>query len=510
MNYKINGYYLDEEQMQIVLDDSKCLLVVAGAGSGKTLTILGKIGYLLKKKNIKPEELLCISFTKKASSSLEEKIKNEFNVTIPVYTFHKLALEILKNKYSIADSNTLENIIHLFFYETIYNYPIQMDYVLRYFNMYKGKNTLSFYKKYIYDKKEEVSLLEKNISMFIHLFKCNGFIVDDFHSFFKKIRYTFSLNKYLKEKYFLLLALNIYLIYIQYLKENNEIDFDDMIINATSFLKKESYKQKYKYIIIDEYQDTSLIRFNLIKEILMKTNANLLAVGDDFQSIYRFTGCDINLFLNFRSYFNDAKIMKIENTYRNSQELIKVAGDFVMKNPKQIRKKLKSNKNLDKPIRIVYYNNIKIKFKELVEKIYIETYTPILILGRNNNDINLVLDSDFKIDSDGSISYLKNKDIKLKYLTIHKSKGLEEENVIIINLSNNKLGLPSKIENEKVLRLVSPNIEKYLYSEERRLFYVALTRTKNYVYLLAPKNCSIFVKELMNKKFKKYVKNWTF
>ena len=125
-----------------------------------------------------------------------------------------------------------------------------------------------------------------------------------------------------------------------------------------------------------------------------------------------------------------------------------------------------------------------------------------MILGRNNNDITLIIDSDFKQEDD-KIIYLKNKDIKITYLTVHKSKGLECDNVIIINLKNNYLGFPSQIENEKILRLVSSNNDKYPYSEERRLFYVALTRTKNNVYLLVPKyNYSIFIKEIISYKSK--------
>ena len=95
--YKVGKYLLDSEQTKIVEDDSNHLLVVAGAGSGKTLTILGKIKYLVEEKNINPEEILCISFTKKASDSLEEKISNELGIKVPVYTFHKLALDVLKD-----------------------------------------------------------------------------------------------------------------------------------------------------------------------------------------------------------------------------------------------------------------------------------------------------------------------------------------------------------------------------------------------------------------------------
>ena len=501
MHTKINGYYLDKNQEEIVLDNTKHLLVVAGAGSGKTLTILGKIGYLLKEKNINPDEILCISFTRKASISLEEKIKKEFNISVPVYTFHKLSLEILKdNNYKIASSDTLDNIIHLFFYETVLNYKYQIILILKYFN--KSKNTN--YYKFLEENEKEITILEKLLSTFIHLFKCNNYDISDFKIFFKKIKYTFSYKKYKKEKIFLLLALNIYLLYRNYLKENNEIDFDDMIINATIKVKENGYYKNIKYLIIDEYQDTSFIRFNLVKEILNSTNSNLMVVGDDFQSIYRFTGCDIDLFINFKKYFKDSKIMKIENTYRNSKELISVAGSFVMKNKKQIRKNLKSNKTLNKPIKIIYYSDIKKEFKKLIEEIYSKTNKEILILGRNNNDINLILDKDFKLDNDNLI-YLKNSNIKLTYLTTHKAKGLESNNVIIINLSNNYLGFPSKIKEDDILRLVTKSKEKYPYSEERRLFYVALTRTKNYVYLLVPRNNpSIFIKEL-EKDYYRYI-----
>ena len=331
---KINGYYLDSEQEKIVLDESKCLLVVAGAGSGKTLTILGKIGYLLKEKNINKDEILCISFTKKASTSLEEKILKEFNIKVPVYTFHKLALDIINN-YKIADSNLLEDTIHLFFYETVLNYPYQIKLLLKYFNIKITNNYKNTYIDFINKNEKLINVLEKSIHTFISLFKCNNHNIEEYKYFFNKIKFTLSYKKYIQEKIFLLLTLNIYLIYKQELDNNNEIDFDDMIIKATKEVK-EKYNKKIKYIIIDEYQDTSLIRFNLIKEIINKTGSNLMVVGDDYQSIYRFTGCDIDLFINFKKYFNNSKIMKITSTYRNSQELISLAGKFIMNNKKQI------------------------------------------------------------------------------------------------------------------------------------------------------------------------------
>lgn len=504
MNDQISGYYLDTEQQSIVLDDSQYLLVVAGAGSGKTLTILGKIHYLIKYKNVSPEDILCISFTKKAADSLKEKIEKEFSYTMPVYTFHKLSLEILKENqksYEIADSETLENITTEFFRETILNDEKQIRYLFNYFSLKKKKDLKKEYQQFYQMNQNQIKLLEKLITTFIHLFKCNHHEISDFVIFLKKIKRTFSYSNYKKEKSFLILTLNIYLLYQKYLEENKEIDFDDMIIYATKQVKKISMKKRYRYVIIDEYQDTSYIRFQLVKEILEKTNAKLMVVGDDFQSIYRFTGCELSLFLNFQKYFPDAKIKKIQNTYRNSQELIKVAGDFVMKNKKQINKNLRSKKTLKNPIQIIYYENIKESFKKLVLEIYEKTKKPILILGRNNHDVYFIIDKDFKLEENGKIIYQENPNIELYYLTAHKSKGLEEENVIMINLKNSLLGFPNQIQDDKILRLVSIRPDRYPYSEERRLFYVALTRTKNFVYLLVPKNNpSIFIKELLNKK----------
>ena len=154
------------------------------------------------------------------------------------------------------------------------------------------------------------------------------------------------------------IALNVFLIYQNELKSCGLIDFDDMIIQARDTILNGGFIKQYKYIIIDEFQDTSYIRYLLIKSIIDKTDANIMAVGDDFQSIYKFTGCDIDLFVNFDKYFQDSKILKIQNTYRNSQELIQTAGLFVMKNDFQIKKNLTSSKKNFKPINIVNGDNL--------------------------------------------------------------------------------------------------------------------------------------------------------
>ena len=163
-----------------------------------------------------------------------------------------------------------------------------------------------------------------------------------------------------------------------------------------------------------------------------------------------------------------------------------------MKNKHQIKKQLISNKHLYKPIKIYYSNNQTSIFKKIL--INLDKNKTLYVLGRNNNDINYYIDNSFiKLEN----NYYKYNNITFRYLTIHKSKGLEADNIILININNNYNSLPSKIRDEKLLKYVKCTKKYYSYDEERRLFYVALTRTKNYVYIISPyNNESIFIKEI--------------
>ena len=170
-----------------------------------------------------------------------------------------------------------------------------------------------------------------------------------------------------------------------------------------------------------------------------------------------------------------------------------------MKNKYQIKKDLVSHKHLDKPIKIYYSNNRKKSLKEVL--LILKESKSIMVLGRNNKDIDYYIDNSYTKLEDNYYSY---NNIIFKYLTIHKSKGLESDNIILINVSNDITSIPSKIKEEKLLKYVKITKDYYKYEEERRLFYVALTRTKNYVYIISPyNNESIFIKEI--KKNKKYI-----
>jgi DNA helicase-4 len=264
----------------------------------------------------------------------------------------------------------------------------------------------------------------------------------------------------------------------------------------------------YKYLIVDEYQDTSKSRFNLLKAIADKTKAKVFCVGDDWQSIYRFAGSDISLFTDFKKYFGYTKVLKIEKTYRNSQQLIDEASRFILRNPIQMRKDLRSDKHLNYPLVFWGYDNDpRVALQGAIDKIVSEEgiQSSILLLGRTNYDMEVVKSTGlFKLfhhNRTEKLEYLPIPELQVDFLTVHKSKGLEADNVIVLNFKNDKLGFPNQIADDPILNLVLTKTEGYKFAEERRLFYVAITRTKNRTYILTDvKNPSPFFNEFVESK----------
>ena len=471
----------DEYQYEVVVSESKNILVVAGAGCGKSTTIVSKISYLINNKDILPSQILCVSFTNESCNSLKEKLSKN-NYDIEVLTFHKLSLKILENnktKYKICSEDYLWYLINEYFYGLIYGEEVYIKIVIKYYHKICFGDINKIYNKI--DKSDLISLIYR----FICLFRTNGY---DIEYLIKLINNSFG-----KRLYFLYLVVRIIYEYKLSLDSEEMIDFDDMILIAS----KSKIDFKYKYVIVDEFQDTSYIRFNLINNIVKSCNSNLIVVGDDYQSIYGFSGCDLSLFLGLNN--SDFEVIRIINSYRSSQELINVACKFVNKDKLLINKELKSCKSISKPVKIVYYKNIKNDFKKLMEYLVINNINNIMILGRNNNSIYEVI-SDKVIFENNKLHY---KDNEMIYYTVHKSKGLESYNVVIISLYDGEYGFPCKIKNDKVLNLVMRDMQKNSYNEERRLFYVALTRSKNNVYLYTSLyNPSIFVNEIIVNSYK--------
>ena len=355
------------------------------------------------------------------------------------------------------------------------------------------------------------------IDRFISNFKTNGYPVEKFDEWHAK-------TNNVRTKLFLDICKECYLEYERYLHNNNAIDFADMI-NKSSQLLKESKNVReqinFKYIIVDEYQDISRQRFDLVGALHDVTSAKIIAVGDDWQSIYAFSGSDITLFTKFSEIMGYAELLKITKTYRNSQEVIDIAGNFIQKNTEQIRKTLKSPKTIKEPVIIYTYDSKQKRFggnanynlakavETAIEKILEFTKEEgkdpkkqeILLLGRFGFDgKNLERTSLFEWKDYGSkIKCLKYPDLKITFMTAHASKGLGYDNVIVINCKNEMYGFPAKIEDDPVLNFVVKHDDSIEAAEERRLFYVAMTRTKNRVFLIAPEqNPSEFLLEIKN------------
>ena len=294
-----------------------------------------------------------------------------------------------------------------------------------------------------------------------------------------------------RTKIFLEISKEIYDCYITSLKENDKIDFDDMILQSTDLLDTPKFKTKYcyKYILIDEFQDISQSRFNFLKKLAEHGNSKLMVVGDDWQSIYRFSGSDINIFLDFKNKtFLDATVNYITKTHRNSADLQKIAANFITKNPRQFKKQIKSDKNQKDPVRIITYkgeeNSSGALEKALNEISAINRSAEVLILGRTNNDINKEFQSKTK---------RAFPNLKISCTTIHSSKGLESDFVVLVNAGN----IPNKTIDDPIINLLLGAPEDFQYAEERHLFYVALTRTKSVVYILMQEERpSVFVEEI--------------
>ena len=687
---------LDDDQRKVVLTDEDYCLVIAGAGAGKTTTVAAKVKYLVEKQDIKPEEILVVSFTNKAVDELKDKIQKQLHINCPITTFHASGNAILhkqnEEKLNIVQNDKLYFILEDYFNESVLTNEKLVDDLVTFFASYCDapadeildkavlfnkiasssfttlKSELGEYekkiipsgdKKYVTIQNEQLrSNEEVQIANFLYLnnidyeyepkYKFNipgslkpytpDFIIrqgekeayiehfgvtqdgfsnryspEELKKYNKAMRDKVSLHKqhgtnlictcskyndgreltnHLKEKLdengfilnpkdkkevmkklsnqdgsryvrklinlvdrfignfktngfsdqqfdewqlasnnvrtklFLRICKECYLEYERYLKKNNAIDFSDMI-NKSAILLKESETVRsqiqFKYIIVDEYQDISRQRFNLVEALHANSNAKIIAVGDDWQSIYAFSGSDITLFTKFSEIMGYAELLSITKTYRNSQEVIDIAGNFIQKNTSQIRKTLKSPKTITDPV-IIYTYDSKLKEKgasarsganynqaKAVE-VAIEQIleydrkgdkksSSILLLGRFGFDgKNLERSGLFEYKDYGSkVKCKKYPKLNITFMTAHASKGLGYDNVIVINGKNETYGFPSKIEDDPVLNYVIKRDNTIDAAEERRLFYVAMTRTKNRVYFIAPEeNPSEFLLEIKN------------
>lgn len=303
---------------------------------------------------------------------------------------------------------------------------------------------------------------------------------------------------------FLDIVLPLYNRYQQELGRRKELDFSDLINAAAAYIQMGAYRQRLDYLIIDEFQDISMGRYRLVQALLAQNpHCKLFCVGDDWQSIYRFAGSDIALFKDFGKYFGYCITSRIETTYRFHEPLISRTSAFITRNPNQTPKTLRSiAPNKQTRHQIVYGNSDEqddtAVLQQVLDGLIAEgvdiAQKEVLLLGRYTFDKDRVRNHDHVFGFDAAtstFSYLYRDPqglratLILPFLTVHRSKGLEADIVIVLNCNAGKFGFPSEMSDDPVLSLVLSDADQFENGEERRLFYVALTRAKERVILVA-------------------------
>lgn len=293
---------LNERQREAVYHTEGPVLILAGAGSGKTRVLTHRTAYLIEEKGVNPYNILAITFTNKAAGEMRERIDDLVGFgseSIWVSTFHSTCVRILRRyidrlgfdtNFTIYDADDQKSVM-----KDVCK-RLQID-----TKMYKEKTFLSV----ISSAKDELISPEE------FTLKAAG--------------------DYAKQK-----QAQVYREYQQVLKKNNALDFDDLIVKCVELLKNDdqvlnNYQERFRYIMVDEYQDTNTAQFHLIR-LLAGKYKNLCVVGDDDQSIYKFRGANINNILHFEQYFPDAKVIKLEQNYRSTRNILDAANAVIRNN----------------------------------------------------------------------------------------------------------------------------------------------------------------------------------
>ena len=483
-DFRVENHLLDREQRKAIYDPARFNLVVAGAGSGKTTTILGKILYLLQSGFASPPEILVLSFTHDSATELRERFLREYyqafaeqillrkspppNITIE--TFHSLALKLLRSLWSdfSVTTNEVDN-----------EQPVSKitD------NVMSGSDELTIQTSIIREFLDLHELAPETVAQIASKFSSEEY---------RKLFFT-VFEQYQRE--------------LSELLEKHQTTFSGLIKLAIRYLRSGQIRTRFRYIIVDEYQDLSALRQEFLRLLLESSQANLFAVGDDWQAIYGFSGSRVDFTLNFRQFWGVFSLHRISKTYRFGPTIARLSSSFIMQDHTQIQKQIQSQKeDALEPVVEISGDSERLDMEVLTH--YFESLprdSSILFLGRFQIDrLRLLHCTQFKLTKD-VIEFQTRPDLKIRFLTVHQSKGLEADYVIILNNREAKLGFPAHVKDPplkaELIRIAGElKLDQISENEERRLFYVALTRAKKQVILLTVDGKeSSFIKELRQK-----------
>jgi len=337
---------LNPEQREAVLATEGPVLVLAGAGSGKTKTLTHRLAYLVKQKKVSPYSILAVTFTNKAAREMESRVT--------------ALLSAVSGQRSADSANRQQptaNLTRLPWLGTFHSVCVRIlrreaDFIgySRSFTIYDANDQISIIKKIMRDLNIDPKNFNPNsVSYFISGAKNELIDAEEY-------------KKYLNSPFEQVTA-RVYERYERYLKEANAMDFDDLIMQCVLLFQKnpqvlEKYQSLFRYILIDEYQDTNQAQYMWVK-LLAEKNRNIMVVGDDYQSIYSWRGANFRNILNFEKNYKDAKVVKLEQNYRSTKTILAAANDVIKYNKNKTDKKLWTDKEEGTPIML---------FKALNEK----------------------------------------------------------------------------------------------------------------------------------------------
>lgn len=391
---------LNDKQKEAVLSESKQLLILAGAGTGKTSTLTQKIAYLIHEKGISPYNILAITFTNKAANEMRERVKKivgEYADNMWVLTFHSTCMRILRRFIDrLGYKNT--------------------------FLIYDTEDKMSIISRLMKERNIGDTLNKKTVASEISNAKLLGQDPEEYEKYIS----GYEINK--KN------IASLYNLYQQELKEANALDFDDLIkLTVQLFDENEDirdyYSNRFEYIFVDEYQDTNMQQFKLVEQ-LARNHKNLCVVGDDDQSIYKFRGADVQNILGFEKVYPNAEIIKLEQNYRSTKRILDIANVIISNNKNRKEKKLWTENENGEEVRIYDFRNeyeeagaviSKIQYLTSLDKF---TYSDITILYRTNS-ISRTFE-EFLVKENipyrilGGINFYQRKEIKdiIAYLKI--------------------------------------------------------------------------------------------
>ncbi|MHC3773065.1 DNA helicase IV [Pantoea agglomerans] len=467
---------LNQSQCEAVVNGENSLLVLAGAGSGKTSVLVARAGWLMQRKLASADQILLLAFGRQAAEEMNARIQSRLSAAdIQARTFHSLALHIIRegsNKQPViskleSDADARRTLL-------IQQWRQQC---------HEKKAQANGWRQWLRDELEWelpdgpfweddrlANRLASRLERWLGLMRMHGGaqaamiadVPEEIRDFFsKRIKLMAPLLKAWKSA----------------LKEEGAVDFSGLIHQAIAILEKGRFISPWKHILVDEFQDISPQRAALLSALRQQNKRTaLFAVGDDWQAIYRFSGAEMTLTTAFHHYFGEGDRCVLDTTYRFNDRIGDIANRFIQQNPQQLAKPLNSiTKGNKKSISLLAQDQLEALLNKLSG--YAKPDERILLLARYHYLRPDLLDK----------ARTRWPKLNLEFMTIHASKGQQADYVILLGLQQGKEGFPAEARESIIEQGLLPQPEAFPDAEERRLAYVALTRARQQVFLMFDK-----------------------